>query len=68
MGQETAVLENSAQRTREEQKLVARAKAVLMDRRGMTEGQAHRFLQRRSMDSGAKLADTARLVLSGQSS
>ena len=55
-----------AKRGEEEQKLIAQAKAVLMDRHGMTEGQAHRFLQKQSMDNGAKLTDTARLVLADQ--
>ena len=50
-------------RTQEEKALIDQAKAVLMDRHGMTEEQAHRFLQKQSMDSGAKLLDTARLVL-----
>ena len=50
----------------EEQRLIARAKAVLMDRHGMTEAQAHRFLQKQSMDNGVKLTDTARLVLTDQ--
>ena len=54
-----------AQRSQEERKLVDRAKQVLMDRSGMTEDQAHRFLQKRSMDNGARLADTARQVLEG---
>ena len=36
-----------------------------MDRHGMTEAQAHRFLQKKSMDSGAKLIQTAQLVLEG---
>ena len=52
-----------AQRSQEERELVERAKAALMDRCGMTEDQAHRFLQKRSMDSGARLAGTARQVL-----
>ena len=55
-----------AKRGDEEQKLIARAKAVLMDRHGMTEEQAHRFLQKQSMDNGTKLTDTARLVLADQ--
>ena len=55
-----------AKRGEEEQKLIRRAKAVLMDRHGMTEEQAHRFLQKQSMDNGAKLTDTARLVLADQ--
>ena len=55
-----------AKRGEEEQKLIAQAKGVLMDRHGMTEEQAHRFLQKQSMDNGAKLTDTARLVLAEQ--
>ena len=55
-----------AKRGEEEQQLIARAKAVLMDRHGMTEEQAHRFLQKQSMNNGAKLTDTARLVLADQ--
>lgn len=55
----------SAPRSQEQQALVEQAKAVLMDRHDMTEEQAHRFLQKQSMDHGAKLTDTARLVLSG---
>ena len=50
-------------RGEEERRLIAQAKEVLMDRHGMTEEQAHRFLQKQSMDNGAKLIDTARLVL-----
>lgn len=52
-----------APRSEEDKLLVSQAKAVLMDRHGMTEEQAHRFLQKQSMDHGAKLTDTARLVL-----
>ena len=51
------------QRSREEQELVEQAKQFLMEHSGMTEDQAHRFLQKRSMDSGARLAETARRVL-----
>lgn len=52
-----------AQRSRKEQELVERAKGLLMERGGMTEEEAHRFLQKRSMDCGARMADTARQVL-----
>ena len=52
-----------AHRTEEERDLVERAKELLMARDGMTEEQAHRFLQKRSMDCGMRLADTARRVL-----
>lgn len=51
------------QRSDEEQSLIREAKAVLMYRNGMTEEEAHRFLQKQSMDHGAKLTDTARMVL-----
>lgn len=52
-----------ARRTREEKELVEQAKALLMEQDDMTEGEAHRLLQKRSMDCGARLADTARQVL-----
>ena len=55
-----------AKRGEEEYRLIAQAKAVLMDRHGMTEDQAHRFLQKQSMDNGARLTDTARMVLADQ--
>ncbi len=53
------------QRTVQEQAIIEKAKAVLMDRNGMTEDQAHRFLQKKSMDSGAKLIQTAQLIVDG---
>ena len=52
-------------RSEEEQAIIRQAKEVLMERHGMTEAQAHRFLQKRSMDSGAKLIQTAQMVLEG---
>ena len=52
------------QRSQEELSLIGRAKAVLMDG-GMTEEQAHRYLQKKSMDSGARLTQTAQQVLDG---
>lgn len=54
------------QRAGEEAAIIGEAKAVLMDRHGMTEEQAHRFLQKKSMDTGAKMVQTAKLVLGGQ--
>lgn len=55
--------ESPAQRSPEERELVEQAKSALMEYQGMTEDEAHRFLQRRSMDQRARLADTARQVL-----
>ena len=52
-----------SRRPPEEQAVIDQAKQLLMDRSGMTEGQAHRFLQKSSMDRGVSLLQTARLVL-----
>ena len=51
-------------RSEEERAVVEQAKSVLMASRGISEEEAHRYLQKRSMDSGARLLDTARQVLS----
>lgn len=48
----------------EEQAVIDRAKALLMER-GMSEAQAHRLLQKRSMDAGERLEQAARSVLDG---
>lgn len=50
-------------RSAEEQAAIRRAKELLMDRNGMTEAQAHRFLQKQSMDNGDTLTETARRLL-----
>ena len=50
-------------RSAEEEELVRRAKIWLMERYHLDEGQAHRALQKKSMGSGQKLADTARRIL-----
>ncbi len=52
-------------RSPEDKRLIDAAKSVLMERNNMTEEQAHRFLQKRSMDNGSKLIDTARSVVEG---
>ena len=51
------------QRSQEEQHMIDRAKEALMEKRGFTEAQAHKYLQKRSMETGTKLAETARLIL-----
>lgn len=50
-------------RSDEEQELIRRAKELLMESRGFTEDQAHKYLQHRSMETGKKLAETARQIL-----
>jgi response regulator NasT len=50
-------------RTDEDKKLIAQAKTALMDRYHLTEEEAHRTLQKRSMDAGTRLPQAARQVL-----
>ncbi len=45
------------------QKTILQAKALLIERNNMTEQQAHRFLQKKSMNAGRKMAETALIVL-----
>ena len=46
-----------------EQELVDRAKALLMEKKGLPEAEAHRLLQRRSMDGGLPMGQAARQVI-----
>ncbi|BAK97957.1 hypothetical protein OBV_07590 [Oscillibacter valericigenes Sjm18-20] len=50
-------------RQEEEQRLIRRAKELMMDINRMTEAEAHRFLQKQSMDTGLKLTETARIIV-----
>lgn len=51
-------------RNSEEAAAIREAKEVLMVRNHMTEDEAHRYLQKCSMDSGTNMAETAQMVLS----
>lgn len=50
-------------RTAEEEETVRKAKELLMARNHMSEGEAHRYLQKCSMDSGTNIVETALMVL-----
>ena len=52
------------ERTQEETELIGKAKALLMERNNLSEEEAHRYLQKRSMDNGTGLAETAQMILS----
>ena len=54
-------LQNSADP--EEKALIAKAKSLLIERNNMTEEEAHRYLQKSSMDSGTNMLETAQMVL-----
>ncbi|MBQ7583747.1 MAG: ANTAR domain-containing protein [Lachnospiraceae bacterium] len=49
-------------RSKEEQDIIAEAKAILMERNNMSEEEAHRYLQKTSMDTGTGLVEAARMV------
>lgn len=51
-------------RSAEEQALIMQAKELLMTRNNMSEEEAHRYIQKVSMDSGTNMAETAEMVLS----
>jgi len=50
-------------RSHEEQKIIDEAKALLIDRNGMTEPEAFRYIQKCSMDSGRSMVESAQMVL-----
>ena len=55
-----------AKRGAEEKRIIDQAKALLMNRNNMSEEEAHRFLQKKSMDTGSRLIDMAASVLKSQ--
>lgn len=69
------MLQSAARRRKEEragkaqgaqrrgQHIIDRAKSLLIERNHMTESEAHRYMQKCSMDSGTNLVETAQMVL-----
>ena len=55
-----------SQRELAERAAIARAKTVLMRARGLSEPQAHRWLQRQAMARGARIAEVAETLLHDQ--
>lgn len=53
----------ASQRREEDQRLIRRAKELLMDVNRMTEEEAHRFLQKSSMERGIRMAEAAQRVI-----
>ena len=50
-------------RTEEDKELIERAKRLLMEQNGLSEEEAHRFIQKKSMDNGVRFAETAKIIL-----
>jgi response regulator NasT len=51
------------QRSEQEQKIIRDAKQLLMNRNNMSEEEAHKYIQKVSMDSGNNLVETAQMIL-----
>jgi response regulator NasT len=52
------------ERNDEQRVLLNEAKRLLMERNGMSEEEAHRYIQKTSMDSGTNMVETAQMVIS----
>lgn len=50
-------------RSEEEKQVIAHAKLVLMEQKGMAEEDAHKYLQKKSMDNGTNLVETAHMII-----
>ena len=50
-------------RTEEEEKIIVEAKHLLMERNGMSEPEAFRYIQKNSMDMGRTLVERAQMIL-----
>lgn len=50
-------------RTANEKADIDKAKAILMDRNGMTEPEAYRYIQKNSMDSSRTMAEVAAMII-----
>lgn len=51
-------------RSGEERAVIEKAKAILMQRNHMSEEEAHRYIQKNSMDSGTNLVEMAEMIIS----
>lgn len=52
------------QRTEEEKAVILNAKQLLMERNNLSEEEAHRYIQKVSMDSGTNMVETAYMIIS----
>lgn len=52
------------QRSEEERQLIDQAKALLMERNKFSEEEAHRYIQKRSMENGTGLVEVSQMILS----
>lgn len=55
--------EKVKKRTESDKKVITVAKELLMERNNMTENEAHRYIQKISMDSATNMAETAQMII-----
>lgn len=55
--------ETGKTRSDKDRQIIEQAKALLMERNHMTEDEAHKYVQKTSMESGTDMAETARMIL-----
>ncbi len=53
----------SSLRSQKDKEVILEAKALLMERNNMTEEEAHRYIQKSSMDTGTNMVETAYMFL-----
>lgn len=58
-----ALREKKRLRSTQEKEQISQAKALLMERNHMSEEEAHRYLQKTSMETGRSMIETAQMVL-----
>ncbi len=51
------------QRTSKERQTIEKAKSLLMERNNLSEEEAHKYIQKLSMDSGNNMVETAEMIL-----
>ncbi len=56
--------ERRLKRSDKDKKTIDHAKSILMERHHMTEPEAHKYLQKCSMDSGTDMLETAEMIIS----
>lgn len=50
-------------RSEDEKKIITKAKELLIERNKMTESEAHRYIQKTSMDSATNMVETAQMII-----
>lgn len=56
--------EQPKERGGRQKEVISQAKMLLMDHNGMSEDEAHRYLQKCSMDQGTNMVETSKMVIS----